>query len=157
MIDAIPPYGWVEYCSTSPDRPCSLGRAPSAQEAAVLNLVVNEGIAGREDTGTDSWRAFPADRAGDCDDYAVTKRAALIAFGASPDLLAIVTGEVVYPDGRRVFHVVLEYQSPEGLFVLDNLSSEIYAPASRPYKWEEEARQASGHLYWRRPEPSSGL
>jgi predicted transglutaminase-like cysteine proteinase len=153
MIDAVPPYGWIEYCSTQPNQPCHLGRPPSAQEAAVINLVINEGITGKEDSGADTWRAFPPDRTGDCDDYAVTKRAALIAFGADPDGLQIITGEAQYPDGRRFFHVVLQYQSPNGTFILDNLSPELYAAHARPYPWTEEARQSASQLYWQRSPP----
>lgn len=154
MIDAIPPYGWVEYCSVTPGQPCHLGRAPSIQEAAIINLVVNEGITGKEGTGPDTWRAFPPDRQGDCDDYAMTKRAALIAFGADPDQIAVVTGEAIYPDGRRFFHVVIEYTHEGKTYILDNLSPDLYPAAARPYQWIEEARQQAGQLYWTRSKPA---
>jgi len=150
VIEAIPPYEWVQYCSTYPGQPCHLGRAPDAQEAAVLNLVINEGIESSLEDGPSTWRTFPPDRKGACTDYALTKRAALIAFGASPDAVSIVTGEAVYPDGRRFFHVVIEYRTTQGTYILDNLSPDIYAPTARPYQWTEEARQKHGQLYWSR-------
>lgn len=150
MIDAVPPYEWVQYCAMSPSRPCDMGRAPTAEEAAVINLVINEGIQSSLDDGPSTWRVFPEGRKGACTDYALTKRAALIAFGADPDMIAVVTGEAIYPDGRRFFHAVIEYRAPDGrVFVLDNLSAGIYAPGARPYQWTEEARQLAGQLYWR--------
>lgn len=150
-FDAIPPYEWVEYCSVTPDRPCHLGRGLTLQEVAVINLVINEGITPSLDDGPSTWRAFPPGRKGACTDYALSKRAALVAFGADPELLAVVAGKAAYPDGRAFHHVVLEYRDAEGrTWVLDNLSADLYTPASRPYAWQEEARQTHGELYWRR-------
>ncbi|QGZ93368.1 hypothetical protein DSM104635_00178 [Terricaulis silvestris] len=68
---------------------------------------------------------------GDCEDYALEKRARLIALGWLPQslVLAVVTAPTI---GR---HAVLVVQTDRGDLVLDNLHDEPRELASLGYQW----------------------
>lgn len=68
---------------------------------------------------------------GDCEDYALEKRARLIALGWPADSLALAVA--VAP--RIGLHAVLLVQTDEGDFVLDNLHDEPRALSSLDYVW----------------------
>lgn len=68
---------------------------------------------------------------GDCEDYALEKRARLLALGWSPDMLAMAVA--VAP--RIGLHATLIVQTDQGDFVLDNLSSEPRRLGDLDYLW----------------------
>ena len=58
---------------------------------------------------------------GDCEDYALTKRARLIAAGLPPDCLQIARGRLFDGSG----HAVLLVETDRGAYVLDNINPAI--------------------------------
>jgi predicted transglutaminase-like cysteine proteinase len=68
---------------------------------------------------------------GDCEDYALEKRARLLALGWAPDMLAMAVA--VAP--RIGLHATLVVQTDRGDFVLDNLSDAPRALAELDYLW----------------------
>ncbi len=75
--------------------------------------------------------ALGRDVRGDCEDYALEKRARLLALGWAPDMLAMAVA--VSP--QVGLHATLIVQTDRGDFVLDNLHSEPRALGSLDYMW----------------------
>ena len=71
------------------------------------------GVVGEE------WLISP--KAGDCNDYAVTKRHELLARGWPSR--ALLLAEVIVPSGEH--HLVVVVRTNEGDFVLDNLNASV--------------------------------
>jgi predicted transglutaminase-like cysteine proteinase len=91
--------------------------------AAIIPERNTEGLAGEK------WLINPA--SGDCNDYAVTKRAQLLERGwPARDLLL---SEVVTPWGEH--HLVLVVRTSTGDLVLDNMSHQIRPWTKVPYQW----------------------
>jgi len=90
---------------------------------------------GREDV----W-VLPDGRrpAGDCEDYVLAKRRALIEDGVDPAALSIA----IVRTRRGETHAVLLVATPDGERVLDNLSPWVLPWREAPYEWLE--RQAPG-------------
>lgn len=83
-----------------------------------VNRQVNGAIAPRSDRG-DTWSIGV--RSGDCEDYVLAKRAALINAGVSASALRIGLAKTRSGEG----HAVLIVRTSEGDLVLDNLTSAI--------------------------------
>ena len=81
------------------------------------------GVAGEE------WLIAP--KAGDCNDYAVTKRSELLARGWPTR--ALLLSEVVTSWGEH--HLVLVVRTSAGDLVLDNMTPQIRPWARAPYRW----------------------
>lgn len=80
---------------------------------------------------------------GDCEDYVLAKRQALIDAGAPIESLSIA----VVRTRRNELHTVLLVATAEGELVLDNLSPWIVSWQEAPYRWVK--RQAPGSaLTW---------
>ncbi|MEZ5933108.1 MAG: transglutaminase-like cysteine peptidase [Alphaproteobacteria bacterium] len=95
---------------------------------------------------SDYW-ASPAEffsRSGDCEDYAITKYVTLRQMGFAADQLRIAVVKDVI---RDLAHAVLAVYTDDGVFILDNVNSEVrpqaqvteYAPY---YSVNEQARWA---------------
>jgi predicted transglutaminase-like cysteine proteinase len=144
-------YAWLEHCGRTQDPGCRVERV-TAHDLAWVNAVVNRGMSPRDDPGPDVWTAFPADRRGDCDDYVLSKRAALLALGLAPSAMTIVAGR----DGE-IPHLVLEATIEGRTWVLDNKTTdELYAPGAASYAWRETARQPRAGVIWTTPHDSAG-
>jgi predicted transglutaminase-like cysteine proteinase len=78
-------------------------------------IPVSEGYA----AVVDRWNLHPA--AGDCDDYAVSKRATLISLGWPSSALLLT--EITH--SARENHLVLTVRTNKGDFVLDNLNNRV--------------------------------
>jgi predicted transglutaminase-like cysteine proteinase len=112
---------YAGQCDVAPDR-----RRPGMTEAEMLaearriNRRVNRAITPRDDPpGQDRWDIHVP--AGDCEDYALTKRADLLALGwPSSDVIVAV----VQLRDRR-FHAVLVVRIGGTDWVLDNLRPEV--------------------------------
>ncbi len=79
----------------------------------------------------EEWLIAP--QAGDCKDYAITKRHELLERGWPSR--ALLLSEVIVPDGEH--HLVLVVRTKDGDLVLDNLNASI-RPATmtfRQYQW----------------------
>jgi predicted transglutaminase-like cysteine proteinase len=81
------------------------------------------GVAGEE------WLIAP--KAGDCNDYAVTKRHELIARGWPSR--ALLLAEVVIPSGEH--HLVVVVRTNEGDLVIDNLNANVRPWSKTQYRW----------------------
>jgi predicted transglutaminase-like cysteine proteinase len=107
-----------------------------------VNREVNRAIAARSDQNrygvAEYWamplaeRLTPNDPAeGDCEDYALEKRARLIRLGWNADALALA---VANAPGVGM-HAVLIAQTDHGDFVLDNLHEGPRPPETLDYRW----------------------
>ena len=139
------PIGHVVLCAKTPeacdagagaaeadDRVIRLGRE-SWRALADINTEVNRRIRPRPD-GTDGgapdvWSINPV--AGDCEDYALTKREALIREGLPAAALLVA----VVRDERGDHHAVLVARTDRGDFVLDNRRAAVRAWSELPYRW----------------------
>ena len=118
-----------------------------ADQVMAVNAQVNRGIRSISDQANhgvvDRWSISP--RAGDCEDYALTKKKRLMALGwpSSALLVALATTRRGEP------HAVLIVRTGSGDLVLDNLRSEVRAWTPSLYKWESV--QSPKHMWtWHR-------
>lgn len=103
---------------------------------STVNRTVNRMIAYRKDSvvygNLDHW-AKPAEilsiGAGDCEDFAILKMAALLEVGIPAASMSLV---VLQDRQRRVFHAVLSVATQSGTFILDNLSDVVVRDSARP-------------------------
>lgn len=126
--------------------PLTLARA-DWRRVQRINREVNRAIRHREDSAIygrpDQWALGEAG-VGDCEDYALAKRAALIQAGVPARALSIALVET----RRGESHAVLLIDTDKGAMVLDNLSPWIRRWDQTPYTWI--ARQTPGDpLTWR--------
>lgn len=107
----------------TPDKRAELERVNAAVNRAIIPQPNTNGLAG------EVWLVSP--RAGECHDYAVTKRHELLALGwPEQDLLL---SEVVTSWGEH--HLVLVIRTSDGDFVADNLNPNIRIWSKTPYQW----------------------
>jgi predicted transglutaminase-like cysteine proteinase len=104
------------------------------KELNMVNRKVNREIIPEPNLGgvmAEEWLLSP--KAGDCNDYAVTKRHVLIILGWPSR--ALLLSEVVVPSGQH--HLVLVVRTKNADLVLDNLSVQIrpVSMTSRQYQW----------------------
>ncbi|HEY8572891.1 transglutaminase-like cysteine peptidase [Phenylobacterium sp.] len=126
------------------------GGAPVALSAATWSLLtktndaVNRAIAERSDQeiyGVSELWATPLEaglNAGDCEDYVLEKRRALLQGGVPASALSIA----VVGTSRGLTHAVLLVATDKGDYVLDNLSAWVLPWQKTPYQWRE--RQVDG-------------
>ena len=140
---ALPPFGHSKFCLRY-NRECQARRAPTAAEQIelkpwrwigllIVNYTVNRAIAPSFNAGglfTEEWVLAP--KAGDCNDYAVTKRHLLIARGWPPSSLLLA--EVVTPWGEH--HLVLVVRTSMSDYVLDNLDARVLSWSRTAYQWK---------------------
>jgi predicted transglutaminase-like cysteine proteinase len=113
-------------------------------ELNAVNRAVNRDIAPQPNLGgvlTEEWLIAP--RAGDCNDYAVTKRHELLAHGWPGRSLLL--SEVVVASGEH--HLVLVVRMKDVDLVLDSLNANVRPVDIVPYRW---VRIESPHnpKYW---------
>lgn len=98
-----------------------------------INGEVNRSIRARPDRpgrgGGDVWSLAP--KAGDCEDYVLTKRHRLMALGWPMESLLVA----MVRDPRNRPHAVLLVRTDRGDFVLDNLAAGIKPWTAVPYRW----------------------
>jgi predicted transglutaminase-like cysteine proteinase len=129
---ALPPIGHSRFCLQYPDdceihgidfrhRKITL-TLQSWRELNTINSEVNRNIVPEITPGngvTEKWVISPS--AGDCKDYAITKRHLLLARGWPSR--ALLLSEVVLPSGEH--HLLLVVRVKDGDLVLDNLNDDI--------------------------------
>ena len=150
---ATPPSGFVAFCDRDPGQ-CkatpdkTMPIALTAQNWQMLNHIDqswNTAIKPEEDAAhygqVDYW-TIPTDGYGDCEDYALAKRQALIAdgFAASDMRLALARTQ----DGTA--HIVLTVATDKGDYVLDNLTASVRPWSATGYQWI--ARQGANDTQW---------
>jgi predicted transglutaminase-like cysteine proteinase len=143
------PIGHYEFCKRLPNEcnirmrdpgPLKLTDAVWNQITAV-NDAVNNAVQAMSDFdlyGKDEVWAYP-NGAGDCEDYALEKRRALMQRGIS--LANLLMTVVRKPDGEG--HAVLTVRTDKGDFILDNLTSKVLQWDHTGYRFLK--RQSSEH------------
>lgn len=109
-----------------------------------VNRLVNRTISPRRYVGAaafDSWTIAP--EAGDCNDYAITKRSLLRQSGWPADRLLLA--EVQIPSGEH--HLVLVVRLDDEDVVLDNLSGAVRNWTKSPYRWVRMQSATEGHIW----------
>lgn len=117
---------------------------------ATLNRVngrVNEAVLRRTDAeawGQDDYWTTPLKNgaaAGDCEDFVLEKRRALLDAGVPDRALNIAVATTAWGET----HAVLLVNTTKGEFVLDNLSPWVVPWAAAPYRWRQ--RQVGGEAF----------
>lgn len=127
----LAPIGYQILCMTTPSA-CKGSRQTSTTFSVALmttlkrvNVTVNRRIKPRNDPrGTDNWSLNVA--YGDCEDYALAKRAALIRAGVPAGAVRIATARTRSGAG----HAVLIIKTSRGDLVLDNRTNSIKSKRS---------------------------
>lgn len=143
---SLAPFAHVRFCKANPEQCRSDGGAArltlDKQTLATIrsvNMQVNRAIRPVNDRNTplgDVWSLSP--RAGDCDDFAVTKRQALIRAGLSAAALRLLVATTSWGEGHAVLVVVTD----GGDLVLDNRTDRVRPLAEsglRPVKVQSSA------------------
>lgn len=114
------PFAFIRYCVASPEA-CRVGGSgnlewTSEMQALVarINTSVNRTIRPVNDRAGDVWQANVA--AGDCEEFALTKRERLLKMGLPASALRMAVATTASGEG----HAVLVVSTPSGDFVLDN-------------------------------------
>jgi predicted transglutaminase-like cysteine proteinase len=144
-----PPVGHYEFCRANPDEcraaperaiPIALTR-DIWQTILEVNYDINEQITPMTDKeiyGVEEHWAYP-DTVGDCEDYVLLKRRALMQAGIAPGNLLITV--VLQPNGDG--HAVLTVRTDRGDFILDNMRSKVLIWSDTEYTYLK--RQAVDH------------
>lgn len=135
----LAPLSFVRFCVTRPSECSPDGAAaegPDGPEAlaelASVNGIVNRAIRPKNKPAPHSlgrWAIGPA--AGDCNDYAVTKRHELLKRGWSSADLLLAAAETSWGEG----HLVLVVRVGGRELVLDNLTGAIRPWHATGYRW----------------------
>ncbi len=136
------PAGFVDFCARNVSDcdqvikatpPVQLTNA-RWQELNKVNVSLNKTIHAETDEANyqrvEYW-SYAENGAGDCEDYALTKRRALIAQGWPPGTLSLATAR----NERDELHAVLIAMTDHGDFVLDNATNFVELWNERPYQW----------------------
>lgn len=128
------PLGYQLMCLKTPAE-CKGGGASVARASGDtltllkrVNSQVNAAIKPRNDSGADVWNASAS--SGDCEDYVLAKRRALIKAGMSASALRIA---FVKTRGG-VGHAILVVKTTKGDFVLDNLNRSVRPLSQSGYR-----------------------
>lgn len=151
MVDGeltLAPMAFVRFCLDNP-RQCQLAGEESVQlndelrkQLSDINLDVNRRIAPKADApGKDRWSLNVT--SGDCDDYAVQKRARLIENGWPPKALSLAAVKTAYGEN----HLVLTVRTNAGDLVLDNLFDSVVFYDETSYRWERRQSRTAPY-YW---------
>lgn len=136
----VPPLAFVRFCRTH-TASCAVraGSLPSRDGRLVLtsqlfaslgetNRLINRSLRIRKDVpGRDVWSVNTLK--GDCEDFALAKRARLLALGWPSSAVSVAVVRTAQGAG----HAVLIARTTQGDFVLDNLHAEILPPARTGY------------------------
>ena len=128
------PLGYQLLCLENPSECRGGGGSVAKANADTLQLLkrinrsVNETIAPRSDRGGDHWQTGAT--SGDCEDYVLAKRHALIKAGLPASALRIAHVQTSSGEG----HAVLVVKTTEGDFVLDNLNGRVRSLAQIGYR-----------------------
>jgi predicted transglutaminase-like cysteine proteinase len=145
-----PPYGYIGFCARYPDQCAEAKGAPREvtltdevwRDLEEVNAAFNQEIVAQDDRthyGAEEFWSIPTDGHGDCEDYVVAKRQALVRMGLPQPALRIAV--VFAPNFVR--HAVLTVVTDKGNLVLDNMRKEIVT-------WDK-----TGYVFIERQDPGS--
>lgn len=134
------PMGFVQFCRDNPsDCRGSASRAPVVTltkarwaELIAVNDQINRAVTPMTDQelyGVVEWWTYPQNGRGDCEDYVVAKRKALIARGWPENALLIT----VVRDEKGDGHAVLTAVTDKGDMILDNQNPQVLPWWRTPY------------------------
>lgn len=128
------PLGYQLMCLKTPAE-CKGGGSAVARNSTQfmaliqkVNTSVNRSITPRSDGAVDRWSADG--NTGDCEDYVLSKRKALIKAGVSPSSLRIAFVKTSWGEG----HAILVVKTSTGDFVLDNLNGKVRPLSQSGYR-----------------------
>ena len=150
----LAPMAFVRFCMRYPkecavhhlalrSEPVALTKARKS-ELEKINRDINRAIKPQKNlygVMMEDWLLAPG--AGDCNDYAVTKRHKLLALGWPSRSLLLA--EVILPSGEH--HLILVVRTREEDFVLDNLNQNIRPVSQIHYQWVR-AQQPKNSKFW---------
>jgi predicted transglutaminase-like cysteine proteinase len=147
---AKPPSGYIAFCARFPNQCAAQDGAPRQLRMTdevwntleEVNAAFNKSIVAEDDRvhyGTEEYWTIPTDGHGDCEDYVVAKRQALLKLGLPAPALRIA---VVFAP-HFVRHAVLTVATDSGNYVLDNLRDDIMS-------WDK-----TGYVFIERQDPGS--
>ena len=152
----LPPFAYIQFCthhaSACADKKGKLAmvagnevklNAKLRQQIISVNAHVNRSMIARSDKGADKWSV--GGRYGDCEDFAMTKRAMLIAQGWPSRALSLTVVKTAWGEG----HAILSVHTSSGTLVLDNLSHSVKPLSQVPY--HVVAMQENSAYAWGRP------
>jgi len=141
----------VKFCLQEPfECPASGGAGPvpldeaAARDLVEVNREVNRSIRPQRKAGyagVGRWQIAPA--AGDCNDYAVTKRHALMRRGWPASALLLAEVETDWGEA----HLVLTVRTDGGDYVLDNLTPAIRPWSATTYRWVRRQSSADANTW----------
>lgn len=149
----VAPAGFLAFCARQPDQCAETG---NTRETAALtpnlwaelertNLAINTTTRSMEDSvhygRVDFW-TIPTDGWGDCEDFVLAKRKALVLAGVPRRALRIGVGRL--PSGEA--HAVLIVATDRGDYVLNNLHSAVVPWENTNISWI--AREVPGQSDW---------
>jgi predicted transglutaminase-like cysteine proteinase len=145
----LAPFAFVKFCvanasdcaDTHSEATVTLSPA-LMRELRQVNLRVNRSIEPQYDNdGDDEWQADVT--AGDCEDFALTKRRRLIELGWSPNALRMAVAYTPNNNG----HAVLVVSTSQGDLVLDNRTNAIRNWRDTDLRWVM-IQSSANPLYW---------
>lgn len=107
--------------------PASLARTAQVYVNANVQYLSDQAAFGRADL----WRAAPMRGTGDCEDFALAKRAILLEAGAPLRLVRLALCRTEADE----MHAVLIVTTDEGDLVLDNCHAQAMRRHELPYQW----------------------
>lgn len=107
--------------------PASLARTAQVYVNANVRYLSDQAAFGQADL----WRAAPMRGTGDCEDFALAKRAMLLEAGAPLRLVRLALCRTELGE----MHAVLIVTTEEGDLVLDNRYSQAMRRDELPYEW----------------------
>ena len=135
QVAMLPPVGMLLFCQghgtqCRADNVSTVSMSDGLLAALQsVNSRVNSAIRPRRDAvGRDIWTVGSS--SGDCEDYALTKRAALIRKGIPAGALRIATTTT----RRGEPHAILVVKTSRGDFVLDNLRADVRSLGGSGYR-----------------------
>lgn len=138
---------FADQCATDKSKPNIVALTPDGwDKIQEVNEAVNRAIVPEDDLahyGRAEYWTIPTDGRGDCEDYALTKRAALIAEGFPARALRMAV--VKTSQGER--HAVLTVATDHGAYVLDNLSRRVLSWDDTDYQWIER-QDPNNEMAW---------
>lgn len=141
-----PPLGYQILCLQHPDQ-CQGGGASSVKagrstlkQLDSVNRAINRAIRPKSDGRADVWTV--GSKSGDCEDYVLAKRQALIAKGFPASALRVAYVKTAAGEG----HALLVVRTNDGDYVLDNLNSSVRKLASSGYR--VQSMSGSDPLVW---------
>jgi predicted transglutaminase-like cysteine proteinase len=134
---SVAPFAHVVFCTQAPAE-CAESSGPDMveltparkRELIAVNQRINHQISPVNDAGNDVWSLAP--QAGDCEDYAITKRHALIQQGWPASALRLAIAYTRWGEG----HLVLVVRTSKGDMVLDNLTGAVRKWNKAGLRWE---------------------